>query len=313
MLGLARSTVVEVFGGCLEKFNLDPGACLVRRVSEWRVLRQRSACYYNQESHVENRTKKKTHTSLSLLLGHIILSLTLVASKQMYSRGKALVFSASLHHRVPSLYLFKIGQENPSRAFLRGQEKLEEKTGKVLNTKLLLIGFALYVMIGFCCWWWWWWCCCCFCCGWNMVRDVGAVFTWGTEACVAVVMRIFARQMGVLGLSGSWSGYARKIISSVQSLQKTLFFFFFFVFCFLGFWGLILVVYVQILKELLCRLQPCVHTVEEKHQLYKNTETLGPLEMGMLHRRVINAMNKVGVGPGMMVGSRKSETGFGMS
>ncbi|KAJ6994009.1 hypothetical protein NC653_016977 [Populus alba x Populus x berolinensis] len=46
----------------------------------------------------------------------------------MYSRGKALVFSASLHHRVPSLYLFKIGQENPSRAFLRGQEKLEEKT-----------------------------------------------------------------------------------------------------------------------------------------------------------------------------------------
>ncbi|KAL9399600.1 hypothetical protein Peur_008561 [Populus x canadensis] len=34
MLGLARSTVVEVFGGCLEKFNLDPGACLVRRQGE---------------------------------------------------------------------------------------------------------------------------------------------------------------------------------------------------------------------------------------------------------------------------------------
>jgi len=109
-------------------------------------------------------------------------------------------------------------------------------SGKVLNTKLLLIGFALYVMIGFCWWCWWCCCCCCFCCGWNMVRDVGAVFTWGTEACVAFVMRIFAKQMGVLGLSGSWSGYARKIISSVQSLQKTLFFFFFFVFCFLGFW-----------------------------------------------------------------------------
>uniref|UniRef100_A0A6M2EHC2 Uncharacterized protein n=1 Tax=Populus davidiana TaxID=266767 RepID=A0A6M2EHC2_9ROSI len=132
----------------------------------------------------------------------------------MYSRGKALMFSASLHRRVPSLYLFKIGQESPSRAFLRGQEKLEEKTVLLLLLVLLL----------------------CFCCGWNMVRDVGAVFTWGTEACVAVVMRIFARQMGVLGLSGSWSGYARKIISSVQSLQKTLFFFFFFVSCFLGFW-----------------------------------------------------------------------------
>lgn len=37
-----------------------------------------------------------------------------------------------------------------------------------------------------------------------MVRDAGAVFTWGTEACVAFVMRIFAKQMGVLGLSGSF-------------------------------------------------------------------------------------------------------------
>ncbi|KAL9362685.1 hypothetical protein Peur_045470 [Populus x canadensis] len=143
----------------------------------------------------------------------------------MYSRGKALMFSASLHHRVPSLYLFKIGQENPSRAFLRGQKKLEEKT------------YRQPIPCPWFCWWCWWCCCCCcFCCGWNMVRDVGAVFTWGTEACVAFVMRIFAKQMGVLGLSGSWSGYARKIISSVQSLQKTLFFFFFFVFCFLGFW-----------------------------------------------------------------------------
>ncbi|KAJ6435582.1 hypothetical protein OIU84_000727 [Salix udensis] len=36
--------------------------------------------------------------------------------------------SASLHHRVPSLYLLKIEHGSPSRAYLRGFRKLEEKT-----------------------------------------------------------------------------------------------------------------------------------------------------------------------------------------
>jgi len=96
-------------------------------------------------------------------------------------------------------------------------------SGGVLSIKPSLIGFALHVMIGFSC----------RCC-WNMVRDVGAV-TWGIEACVAFVMRIFVKQIGVLGLSGGRSGYTRNHISFIQSLQKAHFFFFLF-FCFLGFW-----------------------------------------------------------------------------
>nr|XP_034895398.1 uncharacterized protein LOC118034264 [Populus alba] len=133
--------------------------------------------------------------------------------------------SASLHHRFHPLHLLKIGQGNPSRAYLRGNKKSAEKTGGVLSIKPSLIGFALHVMIGFS-----GRCCCC----WNMVRHVGAV-TWGIEACVAFVMRIFVKQIGVLGLSGGMSGYTRNHISFIQSLQKAHFFFFLF-FCFPGFW-----------------------------------------------------------------------------
>ncbi|KAL9376930.1 hypothetical protein Peur_031050 [Populus x canadensis] len=123
---------------------------------------------------------------------HYVLgkALTIAASKWMCSQAKAPMSSASLHHRFHPLYLLKIGQGNPSRAYLRGNKKLAEKTGGVLSIKPSLIGFALHVMIGFSC----------RCC-WNMVRDVCAV-TWGIEACVAFVMRIFVKQIGVLGLSG---------------------------------------------------------------------------------------------------------------
>ncbi|XP_061950986.1 uncharacterized protein LOC133674043 [Populus nigra] len=156
---------------------------------------------------------------------HYVLgkALTIAASKWMCSQAKAPMSSASLHHRFHPLHLLKIGQGNPSRAYLRGNKKLAEKTGGVLSIKPSLIGFALHVMIGFSC----------RCC-WNMVRDVGAV-TWGIEACVAFVMRIFVKQIGVLGLSGGRSGYTRNHISFIQSLQKAHFFFFLF-FCFLGFW-----------------------------------------------------------------------------
>lgn len=209
---------------------------------------------------------------------------TIAASKWMCSQAKAPMSSASLHHRFHPLpmssaslhhrfhplHLLKIGQGNPSRAYLRGNKKSAEKTYRhpipslcslfsdfvfilaifthslivflallslfkffsffsfflfcsdgVLSIKPSLIGFALHVMIGFsCCW--------------NMVRHVGAV-AWGIEACVAFVMRIFVKQIGVLGLSGGRSGYTRNHISFIQSLQKAHFFFFLF-FCFLGFW-----------------------------------------------------------------------------
>uniref|UniRef100_A0A6M2EA41 Uncharacterized protein n=1 Tax=Populus davidiana TaxID=266767 RepID=A0A6M2EA41_9ROSI len=149
-----------------------------------------------------------------------------MSSASLHHRFRPLpMSSASLHHRFHPLHLLKIGQGNPSRAYLRGNKKSAEKTGGVLSIKPSLIGFALHVMIGFsgrcrCCW--------------NMVRHGGAV-AWGIEACVAFVMRIFVKQIGVLGLSGGRSGYTRNHISFIQSLQKALFFFFLF-FCFLGFW-----------------------------------------------------------------------------
>ncbi|KAJ6362161.1 hypothetical protein OIU78_002547 [Salix suchowensis] len=49
-----------------------------------------------------------------------------------------------------------------------------------------------------------------------MVRDAGAVFTWGTEACVAFVMRIFAKQMGVLRLEWRLL-YCKELSSSFSS------------------------------------------------------------------------------------------------
>uniref|UniRef100_A0A6N2M571 Uncharacterized protein n=1 Tax=Salix viminalis TaxID=40686 RepID=A0A6N2M571_SALVM len=158
-------------------------------------------------------------------------TLTVVACKWLCSQAKALMSSASLHHRVPSLYLLKIEQGSPSRAYLRGFRKLEEQNVQTPNPNSSLISssFRPFSPTHMLLWLSSSWCCC-----WNMVRDAGAV-TWGTEATVAFVMRISAKQIGVLGLGGGRSGYPRNHISFIQSLQKAHFFFFLF-FCFLGLW-----------------------------------------------------------------------------
>ncbi|KAJ6759237.1 hypothetical protein OIU74_025831 [Salix koriyanagi] len=64
-------------------------------------------------------------------------TLSVVACKWLCSQAKALMSSASLRHRVPSLYLLKIGHGSPSRAYLRGFRKLEEKTVLLLLVLLL--------------------------------------------------------------------------------------------------------------------------------------------------------------------------------
>ncbi|KAF9662709.1 hypothetical protein SADUNF_Sadunf18G0082500 [Salix dunnii] len=163
---------------------------VLRQASASCILQSRIPCSLPHKKHTSTLFASCPHL---LTWPHYVLdrSLTVVASQWLCSQAKALMSSASLHHRIPSLYLFRIGHGSPSRAYLRGYRELEEKTG-VLNIKLSLIGFALHGMIGFSSSW---------CCGRNMVRDAGAV-TWGIEACVAFVMRIFVKQIGVLGLSG---------------------------------------------------------------------------------------------------------------
>ncbi|KAJ6731675.1 hypothetical protein OIU79_002910 [Salix purpurea] len=69
-------------------------------------------------------------------------TLSVVACKWLCSQAKALMSSASLRHRVPSLYLLKIGHGSPSRAYLRGFRKLEEKTVLLLLVLLLEHGLG---------------------------------------------------------------------------------------------------------------------------------------------------------------------------
>lgn len=96
-----------------------------RQTSAYRILQSRIPCSMPYKKHTTHFT-----SCPHLAWPHYVLgkALTIAASKWMCSQAKAPMSSASLHHRFHPLYLLKIGQGNPSRAYLRGNKKLAEKT-----------------------------------------------------------------------------------------------------------------------------------------------------------------------------------------
>lgn len=96
-----------------------------RQTSAYRILQSRIPCSMPYKKHTTLFTSCPHFTWPHYVLGK---ALTIAASKWMCSEAKAPMSSASLHHRFHPLYLLKIGQGNPSRAYLRGNKKLAEKT-----------------------------------------------------------------------------------------------------------------------------------------------------------------------------------------
>ncbi|KAJ6296097.1 hypothetical protein OIU77_005838 [Salix suchowensis] len=108
---------------------------VVRQASASCILQSRIPCSLPHKKHTSTLFASCPH----LTWPHYVSdrSLSVVACKWLCSQAKALMSSASLRHRVPSLYLLKIGHGSPSRAYLRGFRKLEEKTVLLLLVLLL--------------------------------------------------------------------------------------------------------------------------------------------------------------------------------